>query len=69
MYHLADGPEQKERDRVLMAATWREMGQGEEEKFIWIDVRYQRAVLERDAIGDAKKGWVQMGLVNGKEQK
>ena len=57
VYHLDDGPEQQERDRILKAAGWQEKPEGEEEKFIWIDVRYQKTVLGRDAIGDAKKKW------------
>lgn len=57
MYHLADGLEQKERDRVLKAATWQEKEQKNEERLIWIDVGYQKAVLERDAVGDALRTW------------
>ncbi|KAF2650857.1 FAD/NAD(P)-binding domain-containing protein [Lophiostoma macrostomum CBS 122681] len=61
MYHLADGPEQEERDRVLRSARWEERPMGEdedeEERFIWIDVRYQKAMLGRDAIGCAIRAW------------
>ncbi|KAH7125110.1 putative salicylate hydroxylase [Dendryphion nanum] len=57
MYHIDDGPEQEERDRILKAADWQEKPEGEEEPFIWIDVRYQKAILGRDALGDAKKKW------------
>ena len=57
LYHVADGPEQEERDRILKSAKWEERPEGETEPFIWIDVRYQKSILGRDAIGDAKKKW------------
>lgn len=57
LYHLDDGPEQEERDRLLKAAQWQEKPDEEAEPFIWIDVRYQKAVLGRDAVGDARKKW------------
>jgi salicylate hydroxylase len=57
LYHIGDGAEQEERDRILKAAQWKERPEGESEPFIWIDVRYQKAILARDAIGDAKKKW------------
>ena len=57
LYHLDDGPEQEERDRFLKAAQWKEKPNGETEPFIWMDVRYQKAILCRDAIGDARKRW------------
>lgn len=57
LYHLDDGPEQEERDRILKAAQWQEKPGEEPERFIWMDARYQRDILGRDAIGDAKKKW------------
>lgn len=57
LYHLDDGPEQEARDRVLKAAEWQERSEGEKEPFIWIDVRYQKGILGRDAIGDAERKW------------
>ena len=57
LYHVADGPEQEERDRILKGAQWKEKPDGESEPFIWIDVRYQNSVLGRDTIGDAKTKW------------
>jgi salicylate hydroxylase len=57
MYHLPDGVEQETRDRILNEATWVEKPEGEKEGWIWIDVRYQKMVVGRDAIGDARKGW------------
>ncbi|KAK6848822.1 hypothetical protein PG995_012655 [Apiospora arundinis] len=60
MYHLDDGGEQKERDRILRAAEWKEKPLGETEAFIWIDVRYQRAIVERDTIADARAQWDKM---------
>jgi len=60
LYHLDDGPEQQERDRILKAAKWEEISSRETEPFIWIDVRYQKAVLGRDAIGDAERKWEDM---------
>jgi salicylate hydroxylase len=60
LYHLDDGPEQQERDRILKAAKWEEISSRETEPFIWIDVRYQKGVLGRDAIGDAERKWEDM---------
>ncbi|KAF2703234.1 putative salicylate hydroxylase [Pleomassaria siparia CBS 279.74] len=60
LYHLDDGPEQEERDRILKAADWKDKPDGESEPFIWIDVGYQKAVVGRDAIGDAKKKWYEV---------
>lgn len=57
LYHLNDGQEQQERDRILKAAKWEEKLSGESEPFIWIDVRYQKGILGRDAIGDAEMKW------------
>jgi salicylate hydroxylase len=57
MYHLNDGPEQEERDRILKQAGFEELPDGMSEPFIWIDLRYQKAVLARDAMGDAKSKW------------
>jgi salicylate hydroxylase len=57
LYHLADGPEQEERDKIFKETKWEERPEGEEEKFIWIDVRYQMAVVGRDAIGEAGRAW------------
>jgi salicylate hydroxylase len=57
MYHLDDGPEQEERDRILKSSQWREKPEGETEPFIWINVRYQKNILGRDAIADAKMAW------------
>jgi salicylate hydroxylase len=56
-YQLEDGPEQEARDRKLKRVEWKELPEGESEDFIWIDVKYQKAVVCRDAIGDAKKKW------------
>ncbi|KAF2022177.1 FAD/NAD(P)-binding domain-containing protein [Aaosphaeria arxii CBS 175.79] len=58
MYHLDDGPEQEERDRILKAATWVERPEGKAEPFLWIDYSYQYEMLSRDAIGDARRKWV-----------
>lgn len=60
MYHLDDGGEQEGRDRTLKAAEWKERPLGETEAFIWIDVRYQRAIVERDTIADARAQWDKM---------
>lgn len=57
LYHLDDGPEQEERDRILKNAKFQELPDGVSEPFIWIDLRYQKAILGRDAVGDAKKKW------------
>ena len=57
MYHLNDGPEQEERDRILKQAKFEELPDGMSEPFIWIDLRYQQAILSRDALGDAKTKW------------
>lgn len=57
MYHLKDGPEQEERDRILKQAKFEVLPDGMSEPFIWIDLRYQKAVLARDAVGDAKAKW------------
>jgi salicylate hydroxylase len=57
MYHLSDGPEQAERDRILKQAKFEELPDEMSEPFIWIDIRYQKAVLARDAVGDAKAKW------------
>ena len=57
VYHIDDGDEQEERDRIFNAAEWKEKPEGESEPFIWIDVRYQKAILGRDAIGEASKAW------------
>lgn len=57
LYHLDDGPEQEERDQILKQATFQELPDGSSEPFIWIDLRYQKAVLARDAVGDAMKKW------------
>lgn len=61
MYHLEDGDEQEERDRILKSAEWKERPLREIEAFIWIDVRYQRAVVGRDTIADARAQWDKMG--------
>ncbi|KAK8100004.1 hypothetical protein PG999_010378 [Apiospora kogelbergensis] len=60
MYHLDDSGEQEERDRILKATEWKERPLGETEAFIWIDVRYQRAILRRDTIADARSQWNKM---------
>lgn len=57
LYHLEDGAEQEERDAILKAAQWQERPEGESEQFIWIDVRYQKAIVARDAVADAKEKW------------
>jgi salicylate hydroxylase len=57
LYHLEDGPEQEERDRILKSAQWQEKAGNESEPFIWVDVFHQKAVVGRDAIGDAAKKW------------
>ncbi|KAK8059944.1 hypothetical protein PG996_009874 [Apiospora saccharicola] len=60
LYHLHDGKEQEERDRILRATEWKERPIGEAEAFIWIDVRYQMAVVGRDTISDARVKWDRM---------
>ncbi|KAK8127972.1 FAD/NAD(P)-binding domain-containing protein [Apiospora sp. TS-2023a] len=60
LYHLEDGEEQKERDRILRAAEWKEKPLGETEAFIWIDVRYQMAIVGRDTIADTRAQWDRM---------
>ncbi|PVH97216.1 FAD/NAD(P)-binding domain-containing protein [Periconia macrospinosa] len=57
LYHLDDGPEQEERDRILKEAKFQELPDGSSEPFIWIDLRYQKAILGRDAVGDARDRW------------
>ncbi|KAF2195636.1 FAD/NAD(P)-binding domain-containing protein [Zopfia rhizophila CBS 207.26] len=55
MFHMPDGPDQEERDQILKAADWKE--KDVDEKFIWIDVRYQKKLLGWDAVEEARKGW------------
>lgn len=57
LYHLDDGPENEDRDRILKQAKFEELPDGLSEPFIWIDFRYQQAVLARDAVGDARAKW------------
>lgn len=57
LYHLDDGPEQEKRDRILKQATFQERPDGSSEPFIWIDPQYQKAVLARNAVSDAKRKW------------
>jgi salicylate hydroxylase len=63
LYHLGDGPEQVERDRILKATDWKQKPSGELEPFIWVDVRYQKAVLGRNAIGEAEKKWEEVNKI------
>jgi len=60
LYHLDDGPEQEERDRILKTTQWEERPDGESEPFIWADVRYQKVILARDAISEARKRWTEV---------
>lgn len=60
VYHIADGAAQRARDEILGAATWREKAPGEAEPFIWIDVRYQKAIVGRDTIEDAGTVWEEL---------
>lgn len=57
LYHLDDGPEQEDRDRILKQAKFEELPDGLSEPFIWIDFQHQQAVLARDAVGDARAKW------------
>ena len=55
IYHMHDGPEQEERDRILKAADWVE--RDVEERFVSVDPKYWRKMLGRDSVADAKKAW------------
>ena len=59
LYHLNDGQEQEERDKIFKNASFEDLPDGSSEPFIWIDARYQKAMLGRDAVGDAQKKWEQ----------
>ncbi|CAI6335485.1 unnamed protein product [Periconia digitata] len=59
LYHLDDGQEQEERDLILKNASFEDLPDGSSEPFIWIDARYQKAILGRDVVGDAQDSWEQ----------
>lgn len=67
MYHMADGPEQEERDMILMG-TKQAMVEGDgNSKFIFIDSGYQKKLLGRDSVADARRAWQEWtGRTNGK---
>ncbi|KAF2731483.1 putative salicylate hydroxylase [Polyplosphaeria fusca] len=58
LYHVGDGPEQVERDKILKAATLEE--KQEDEEFLVIDVRYQKKLLGRDCIAEAEAAWAEL---------
>ncbi|KAF2478268.1 putative salicylate hydroxylase [Lindgomyces ingoldianus] len=63
MYHMPDGPEQRERDRILKSASW--VRKEANENFVFIDVKYQGILMGFDAIKEAREVW--SNLIHGTE--